>query len=96
MKQWTSCGHSTLLQTVSNGTSGHQMRRNRLNLVHPMVRDMAAQSITAMSTIHCHHGQWCNEVDAIGPVDPSFPLASSDDRSASMLLGFVQHVDRFL
>ncbi|GFY21971.1 hypothetical protein TNCV_3296151 [Trichonephila clavipes] len=34
-----------------------------------------------------HHGQWCNEVGAISPVGPSFPSASSEDRSASQLLG---------
>ncbi|GFW50991.1 hypothetical protein TNCV_3592731 [Trichonephila clavipes] len=31
-KQWTPCGHSTMLQTASNETSGHRMMHNRLNL----------------------------------------------------------------
>ncbi|GFS93998.1 hypothetical protein TNCV_4480481 [Trichonephila clavipes] len=44
----------------------------------------------------CHFGQWCNKAGAISPVGLSFPPASSDDRYASQLLGFVQHVDRFL
>ncbi|GFX44063.1 transposable element Tcb1 transposase [Trichonephila clavipes] len=35
----------------------------------------------------CYHRQWCKEVDVIGPVDPSFPPASSDDTSAPQLLG---------
>ncbi|GFS81264.1 diacylglycerol kinase [Trichonephila clavipes] len=39
----------------------------------------------------CHHGQWCTEVVATDPVCPSFPPASRNDRSASQLLGFVQH-----
>ncbi|GFW26108.1 hypothetical protein TNCV_3396041 [Trichonephila clavipes] len=33
-KQWTPCGHSILLQTASNGTSGHRMMRNILNLLY--------------------------------------------------------------
>ncbi|GFW11998.1 hypothetical protein TNCV_4530641 [Trichonephila clavipes] len=37
----------------------------------------------------CHQSQWCNEVVAIGPVGPSFPSASSDERSTSQLLDFV-------
>ncbi|GFU34583.1 hypothetical protein TNCV_1993131 [Trichonephila clavipes] len=32
-KQWMPCGHSTLLQTASNGSSGHRMVRKRLNLL---------------------------------------------------------------
>ncbi|GFW65874.1 hypothetical protein TNCV_587001 [Trichonephila clavipes] len=44
----------------------------------------------------CHQRQWCNEVGVIDPVGPPFPPASSDDRSASQLLGFVHHVDQFL
>ncbi|GFY30623.1 hypothetical protein TNCV_3117851 [Trichonephila clavipes] len=43
----------------------------------------------------CHHGQLFKGVGVIGHVDPSFPSASCDDRSASQLLSFVQHVDRF-
>ncbi|GFX20897.1 hypothetical protein TNCV_79521 [Trichonephila clavipes] len=43
------CGRSTLLQTASNGTSGHRMIRNRCCA---MVRDVAARSITAKRTIH--------------------------------------------
>ncbi|GFV98334.1 uncharacterized protein TNCV_622931 [Trichonephila clavipes] len=55
-----------------------------------VVRDMAVRSITvvcAQST--CHHGQWCNEKGEMGPVVPSFPSASSDDRSVSQLLVFL-------
>ncbi|GFV19151.1 hypothetical protein TNCV_3223691 [Trichonephila clavipes] len=33
MKQWTPYGHSTLLKTASNGTSGYRIMRNRLNLL---------------------------------------------------------------
>ncbi|GFS69117.1 hypothetical protein TNCV_4009791 [Trichonephila clavipes] len=36
----------------------------------------------------CHHEQWCNKGGAIGPVSPSFPPASSDDRSASQLVAW--------
>ncbi|GFU47597.1 hypothetical protein TNCV_2443191 [Trichonephila clavipes] len=61
-----------------------------------MVCDVAVQSITAMRTIRSHQGQWCYEVGAIGPVLLSFPPVSNHYRSASQVLGFVQHVDRFL
>ncbi|GFX10186.1 hypothetical protein TNCV_1865841 [Trichonephila clavipes] len=44
----------------------------------------------------CHHRQWRNDVGAIGPSGPSFSPASSNDRSASQLLDFIQHIDRFL
>ncbi|GFW80822.1 hypothetical protein TNCV_3779021 [Trichonephila clavipes] len=61
-----------------------------------MVRDMAALSITAIRTIHLSSWKVVNEVGAIGLVGPSFPPASSDVRSASQLLGFVQRIDRFV
>ncbi|GFS75310.1 hypothetical protein TNCV_719731 [Trichonephila clavipes] len=61
-----------------------------------MLRDEAVRSITAMAQSICHLEQWCNEVGAIGLVGPSFSPASSYKRSASQLLGFVQHVDKFL
>ncbi|GFV91895.1 hypothetical protein TNCV_2975661 [Trichonephila clavipes] len=89
------CGHFTLLQTTSNGRSGHRMLRNRLNVVLWFVMGLHDPSLPyAQST--SHHGQWRNEVGVIGPICPSFPPASKLDRSASQLLGFFQHVDRFL
>ncbi|GFT66620.1 hypothetical protein TNCV_3064941 [Trichonephila clavipes] len=35
----------------------------------------------------CHH-----EVGVIGSISPSFPPASSDDRSASQFYGFIQQI----
>ncbi|GFV09304.1 hypothetical protein TNCV_565511 [Trichonephila clavipes] len=39
----------------------------------------------------CHHGQWCNQVSAIGlPSVRRFSPVCSDGRSTSQLLGFIQ------
>ncbi|GFY07845.1 hypothetical protein TNCV_4287811 [Trichonephila clavipes] len=43
----------------------------------------------------CHHGQWCNEVGVIDLVGLSFSPVSSDVRSTTQLLGFVQHLADF-
>ncbi|GFS99567.1 hypothetical protein TNCV_167031 [Trichonephila clavipes] len=76
MKQWTPCGHSTLLQTASNGTSEYRVMRNRLNLL--LCCAMACDvSIHLPSRIVVQRGG-CD-----GPVDSSFSPAYSHDKSAS-------------
>ncbi|GFW21454.1 hypothetical protein TNCV_1532771 [Trichonephila clavipes] len=92
-KQWTPCGHSILLQTVSNGTSVHRLMRNRLNKLC-----YGSWCNCAIHHCHAHNPSVITGSAAMRWVwsARSFPPASSDDRSAAQLLGFVEHNDLFL
>ncbi|GFY30532.1 hypothetical protein TNCV_3522951 [Trichonephila clavipes] len=72
------------------------MMRNK-HICCAVVHNVAARSLTVMHKIHLSsrtllHCGGCNR----SPVAPSLSPASSDDRSAPQLFGFIKHVDRFL
>ncbi|GFT94540.1 hypothetical protein TNCV_1490601 [Trichonephila clavipes] len=78
---WCGSGWCILDKSLRKQESQGKRRNKRLEAFHSAVNGV--------------EWQWYNNMGVIGPVVPLFPPASSDDRSASELHGFVQHVDGF-